>query len=728
MRANEVIKLAHALAAVAQQAPVRILLLTRSTRHERGEAEWWRSLRTPSNPLQAAFLEAEQYTLPPLPADKAGVGARKAIFRSARERFASLLRISVTTAEPNLAEPMYDTYLFLQIAALVALTTRGGFPSGEADLLDAVLAAERDLIWRPTARAHRVGADQGPTDTELDTSVAAATLAVADSRDTAINLLRLIPDVAATGSVTRIADWLRGLYPGTGWLRPLRPDRLGDHHVATVVRDHPTLPQVLLDHALARLEAADEDEAAGEPARSANRTMTVLARAATYREYEAAATALRQTLSRPGHAGRPLLHRLVELVAQPRDQSPLIMAPLAAGLTAALGVVHLPDVAAAALENSFPYLFDDLAYTLQMQRLEHLRQQAQTNPARRPDLVHALGDTYLAQLKAGHETDANEKVLESLSLARALYDEDPDTYGSLLAMVLYLATMAFGEREPERAVEYAESASALCEALNRRNEYQHSVLKHALDAHAWALSYAGRQEEAIQKFREEVARLDELALFEADPDAELDAHIQASGAVATLAHHLAIAGQADYAVAHAHEAVERAQQLRASNPDDPGTLLGLMAAWNGFAGVMLEVNRPGEAIEPAQAALAICRRLEAMQPGDFAPSVSTSLERLAITLVDAGRPDEAIEPLNEAVTIQRAVAEGSPALGRRMLASALGHLSNALTQAGRANEAALAAQEAIDIYDQLLSERIGDPTQARQAREILAKQIRPGHQ
>jgi tetratricopeptide (TPR) repeat protein len=239
-------------------------------------------------------------------------------------------------------------------------------------------------------------------------------------------------------------------------------------------------------------------------------------------------------------------------------------------------------------------------------------------------------------------------------------------------MVLYLATIAFGKREPERAVEYAESASALCEALNHRNEYQHSVLEHSLDAHAWALSNAGRQEEAIHKFQEEVARLDELALFEADPDAELDARIQASGAVATLAHHLAIAGQADDAVAHAHEAVERAQQLRASNPDDPGTLLGLMAAWNGFAGLMLEVNRPGEAIEPAQAALAISRRLEAMQPGDFAPSVSTALERLAISLVDAGRPDEAIEPLNEAVTIQRAVAEGSPARSRRMLASALG--------------------------------------------------------
>jgi Trypsin-like peptidase domain len=101
-RANDVLELARAMSSQPQQASVQMLLLARSIAPGGREAAgWWRGLLTMRNPLQAAFLTAEHRTLTPLPTGHAHIDERRSIFRRARERFATLLRVPDSTAEPD---------------------------------------------------------------------------------------------------------------------------------------------------------------------------------------------------------------------------------------------------------------------------------------------------------------------------------------------------------------------------------------------------------------------------------------------------------------------------------------------------------------------------------------------------------------------------------------------------------------------------------------------------
>ena len=160
-RAEEILALARAVAARPQQAPFRLLLVARSAGAGIESAAWWRALQGSRNPLQAAFVSAQHRTLASLPTGTMGVDERRSVFRAARKRFAALLDLPMTTVEPDLGQPAYDTFLFLQIGALVALTSSGEVPTEEAAVLDGVLETERELIGA-RRRARTVSAIRRP--------------------------------------------------------------------------------------------------------------------------------------------------------------------------------------------------------------------------------------------------------------------------------------------------------------------------------------------------------------------------------------------------------------------------------------------------------------------------------------------------------------------------------------------------------------------------------------
>lgn len=733
-REDDQLQLAWALAAVPQQAPVRILALARSSNASPQDAEWLRHLQTPKNPLQAAFLDAKRVKLLPLPATSAGIAARDQIFRTARDHFASLLGLQVTPVQPDLAEPRFDTFLFLHIAALVALTAPAQLGLNERDLLEAVLAAERDLIWRPTARAHGVGsADAPPTDAELDVALAVATLAIADSRSSATALLQAVPDTDTMGSTGRTVDWLESLYPGTGWLRPIRPDRLGEHHVASVIQRHPDLPRLLLQEASRRLTDARSEQDVDEPARAAEQTLTVLARAAKQAQGGVIGTALEALLGEPDAGGAPLLSRLVGVIECHEDVSTL--RPLVRGLTAALGVVKVPaaaEIARAELTQR-THLLDDLVYYLDSQAIDYARSTAQSDPSQRSYLVDALAGASLFAVRWGPEGEADAAVREALDLARILYEEEPfglaflrsneerQTNASLLATVLQLASMLFTDSRPEDAIHYAMEASDLWRRIDDHEGSHYSLAEHSFDHLAFALWNSGRQNEAILAFRREIDRLERLAEIESDDDERLETSVRTNGAIMTLACHLAKAGFGRDAVETAHDAVHRAQALDAS--EGPIVRFGLGAAYNGLVEVFREVGRPLDALEAAEAAVSTLRLLDAEQPGLFEPSIRSALQALATLLVNAGRPEHAIEPAREAVNIQRSLIEASPVTNREMLGAVLLDLSHALAAAGHFDEARYIATEGIEACDELVRERFGNQSRVIHTRDALLEQL-----
>jgi hypothetical protein len=77
--------------------------------------------------------------------------------------------------------------------------------------------------------------------------VALSTLTTPADEGRAEDVLRLLPDLRSVDSerVRDLARWAAELYPATAFWGALEPDVLGEHLVASTLREHPGLrPQV----------------------------------------------------------------------------------------------------------------------------------------------------------------------------------------------------------------------------------------------------------------------------------------------------------------------------------------------------------------------------------------------------------------------------------------------------------------------------------------------------
>jgi tetratricopeptide (TPR) repeat protein len=680
-RAEQVIELARILGARSQESVLRVLLLARGGMPgEIEHARWWRALCSPRNPLQSAFLGAERRALTPLP-NGVECGARADIFARAQERFAQLLDRPIRAPAPNLSDPAYDTYLFLQIGAVLTLMLDDELPVGEDDLLTAVLDSERELIWRPTAVAHGVGPDErGPTNAELDLALAVATLAVAEHRDDAVAVLQRFAELARTSSATRTADWLRTLYPGRGWFRGIRPDRLGEHHVRAVVAEHPRLPLALLEHG-----------AEGGPERDAllARTLIVLARAAA-RGHRETALALEIALKSIEHPrGEALLSRLTGRLADSHagaSESGL----LAQALVGALGVARVPDVADAARRRLWRsgYALQDLADVLAIQAVEHFREVAAADPSRRADLLDALLAANTALLHAGKAADVTALRTEALEIAWRLHQEAPERHARTLAHVLEVAAVGLSRDDPEAALELSYEALKVRERFPTGSRVAHSAL-------TYQLAQAGRVDEAVEAAAEHVRRL-VAALQTASQDDAVHLRGELAMALGTWALQLAESGQDEAAVHHARNAVTLAQRDAGGSPLPE---LMFSAACGTLARVLRRVGRADDAAAAAEEGVAALRRLDESSAEQHIKSLSSALSQLASALQDAGRHEDALGPAIEVVAISRRLAAASPIRHRPHLAAMLGNLSHALRFTGRAGQAVEAAREAVEIWN-----------------------------
>ena len=167
---------------------------------------------------------------------------------------------------PDLADRLFETLLFVHMAALSAL------PGGDEPPSARSASIREELLARTLAREQRYWAKIAktadpplPIDRHVRTSaVAVATLAAstttnspADLAETA-GLLEIVADLAGDdGLRRRVAWWLRELYrPRSAWIAGLEPDLLGEALVAQTLKDTPRVAGDLLARATSRPRCA----------------------------------------------------------------------------------------------------------------------------------------------------------------------------------------------------------------------------------------------------------------------------------------------------------------------------------------------------------------------------------------------------------------------------------------------------------------------------------------
>jgi len=244
-RAEGLLDLAKAIIRRSADAPVRMLLLARSA------GEWLRGLHEhPDDRVAGLFLGTTEQCLLPL---ARRVADRHAEFVRALHAMAYRLNRTADDVEPppDIDTTRFERALDIHAAALALLLDESAQEKGsdpQWDPITRVLHHER-RYWRRTTAVFEL---PGPSVARLDSVVAVATLFGAVTSEDAVKLIGVLPTFYGEKRevVTRFVRWLKGLYPGPFALNPLRPDRLGEDHVAAALADEPaiaTIPASLVD-------------------------------------------------------------------------------------------------------------------------------------------------------------------------------------------------------------------------------------------------------------------------------------------------------------------------------------------------------------------------------------------------------------------------------------------------------------------------------------------------
>lgn len=217
-------------------APARLLLLSRSA------GEWRRRLHDHRDERVATvFATEEELSLPAL---VTGATDRYSEFVRALTAFGHRLGRPVVGVDPpgDFDHPRYDHVLDVHAAALAGLLDRtppacaGALPN---DPVARVLSHEH-RYWDGTVGAFELA---DPHRDRLDSVVAASTLFGATTDGEAHRLFEALPTFAGEppNLRTRYLRWVRRLYPGAAELNGLRPNRLGEDHVAATIAEDPGL-------------------------------------------------------------------------------------------------------------------------------------------------------------------------------------------------------------------------------------------------------------------------------------------------------------------------------------------------------------------------------------------------------------------------------------------------------------------------------------------------------
>jgi tetratricopeptide (TPR) repeat protein len=126
--------------------------------------------------------------------------------------------------------------------------------------------------------------------------------------------------------------------------------------------------------------------------------------------------------------------------------------------------------------------------------------------------------------------------------------------------------------------------------------------------------------------------------------------------------------------------------------DDRVRRAGLL---HNLGGALSALGRREEALEAAQEAVEVYRKLAEANPQAFLPNLAMSLNNLGNGLSALGRREQALETAQEAVDIRRKLAEANPQAFLPNLAMSLGTYGSVLLALDRHSEASLAFAEGL---------------------------------
>ncbi|TDP89635.1 tetratricopeptide repeat protein [Labedaea rhizosphaerae] len=666
-RTSQVIDIIAALARRPGGHPARVLLLARAA------GSWLQDVRdTSSDAVAATLAAAVEHRLGPIAVP---LSARQAEFTAAVAAFSPHLKVPnpVVTEPADLDDDRYGRVLDVHSAALASLLDDPADPVEpvpDRDPIARVLAHERRYWKRTLARHGLAEADTA----QLDAVVTVATLFGPTTRDQAHRLLGHAEafTTVARPVVERYLRWSAELYPGPGTLNPLRPDRLGEEQVATVVAGQ---PELLLTSA-----AQVDDEQLVQ-------ALTVLGRAAA--RHETVAIGLAGLLDTDPSRLLPLGLRVAPLLESPTR--------FATALRATLLAHSDPDTVGKVVEGMpvTSSALADLNVLATALSLETAERRAELNPALTARVLVRHG---AALLTAGDPDTAIEIARRAVELLTALAAVDAERHDADLARARYLLAIALDEHGHHKAaVDLLREVVAGRRARAATSASYLPELATALNTLAVDLTALGEAEEALQISAEVIDVFRVLA--EAQP--ALYAHQLASA----LSNQSLQFGASDELAGSRAAATEAIAIGRALADEHPDAYLPDLAKW--LTNLAICLDRSGlsaEALVASTEAVEIRRRLAETSREANVVGLAAVLTNHSVVLANAGQPADGLDAITEAVELTRDLAHRYPDRHLGSLAVALTSLANRLATVNRGEEAIVAAEEVVDIRSRLARE------------------------
>jgi tetratricopeptide (TPR) repeat protein len=646
-------------------APTRLLLLARSA------GEWLRGLHEhPDDRVAGLFLGAVEHCLMPL---ARGTADRHAEFARALRAIAGRLGRSYDDVDPppDLGMDRFGRVLDIHAAALAGLLDRSSPGEGSDPRWDPVMRVlhHERRYWRRTVAVYEL---PDPSRARLDSVVAAATLFGASTSTQATDLLSGLPTFQGEKyeTVARFARWMADLYPGPLTLNPLRPDRLGEDHVAAALAAEPKLasippPQV-------------DDSRLGQ-------AVTVLSRAAP--RHPLAAQALADIAA---STGRRFIDLAIGIATGLEDPRPLVSV-----LESSVADRAEPGLIAS-VQAKLPPRTTALA-GLAVLASEHALAAHLRLPAR--DLTvtaHLLIDLSRHLYQQGRFDGALTAATEGAEFYRQLSAGDQDAFLPRFVSAMNFRSVCLGE--------LGRSGEALEAATVAVGGFRHLAVAHpeAYDPElANSLSGLSNRYRAVGHRKEAVAAATEavqvfLRLW--DGGQENTVMPDLARALHNLAVHLSAAGQQDQALEVLTDAIDLRRRLASHNPD--AFLPDLASSLNNRANLLDDLDRQAEATSAMAETVEIYRQLAEHRPEVFRPDLAMALSNYSINAA-ATFPADALAANWESVALYRSLAEQRPDIYHADLAMALNNLSGRLAQAGKPEDALTAVRESVSIRREL---------------------------
>ncbi|MBV1855167.1 toll/interleukin-1 receptor domain-containing protein [Catellatospora tritici] len=699
--------------AVRGRPSVRMLLLARAP------GDWQRRLTEHSDDqVSELFRAMTHHRLAPL--------AQTAAQRDAEYRRA-IIAFGLQLGRPTdelitvpLRETVPEHVLDVHAEALSAVldAAESASPSDRsADPLTRVLDHER-RYWRRTLPGFGVSLDD---DEDLvDAVVGVGTLFAPATEDEAAGMIRATGVFAAADrrSVRRLARWAASLYPGGGWLNPLRPDRLGEDHVAMLARTQ---------------AAAIQDPFGLASDEQMIHALTVLGRAAS-RHLDLAST-ITEIFRRDSERRLGCGLRVAPIVDDPRVLTAAMVDVLGAVgdqqvVDRILGDIPgrslaLTDLAvlttSLTLDNADQHAVINpvraahllLLHSVRLAAAGRLRESldatkravelfrplAAANPGDRPNLARALRALARRLSANGQHSQALLAVDEAAYITRELAQHDPESYLPDLGDTLYVSSeMLSWSGQPSRALDAARESLEIFRRLADRHTgvYSNDVAMSLLLT-GNRYSELGRHQDHLLAARQAHEILQ--ALSDRSPDMHLPDY---ASALLSLARALRDTGLRVEALEQAEESASILRTMTGRYPQSYSS--DLVSALSTQSALLTSVGEHQQAAAVLTEAVTISRKLAANSPESQLAPLATILTSRSHAHGRIGRPADGLADSDEATTIARDLVAAQPSAHRRLLADALLSRGNRLGELSEEDAALSATEEVVEIYRALAAQ------------------------